>query len=81
MELTLVSTGFWASVMVGGLLLVPVIIEFFKRNLPICLGLSVTLLTLCSLSPNNPAARAVWTPIYYTEDLLGRMLGSLIGIG
>ncbi len=63
METTFVSSGMWASMLLGSLLLVPVILEFFKKNLPICFGLTTTLITIYCLTPYSAGAREVWTPI------------------
>lgn len=62
MESTLAWTGMWASILVSGFLVIPVLLEFFKRNLPICFGLLATVLTIYCLTPYSAGARQVWTP-------------------
>ncbi len=58
-----ISLGVWTSIVVSSMLLVPIILEFCKRNLPICFGLFTTLLTIYCLAPYSAGAREVWTPI------------------
>lgn len=62
MEATM-TWGMWTSILVSGMLLIPVILEFFKRNMPICFGLLITLLAIYCLAPYSAGAREVWTPI------------------
>ena len=62
MESTLAWTGMWTSILVSGFLIVPVLLEFFKRNLPICFGLLATILTIYCLTPYSAGARQVWNP-------------------
>jgi hypothetical protein len=62
MEATM-TFGVWTSILLSGILVIPVILEFCKRNLPICFGLLTTLLTLYCLTPYSAGAREVWTPI------------------
>ncbi len=62
MESTLAWTGMWTSILVSGFLIVPVLLEFFKRNLPICFGLLATILTIYCLAPYSAGARQVWSP-------------------
>lgn len=63
MESTLTWTGMWTSIIVSGLLIIPVVLEFMKRNFPICLGLIITILTLYCLTPYSAGARQAWAPI------------------
>ena len=79
MEATLVWAGMWTSIMVGGLLLMPVIAAFFKRNLPICLGIITTLLTIACLSPHSSGAREIWLPLSKVPFELVQATSSLIG--
>lgn len=57
------TTFVWTGIAVGGVLLIPLLLEFFKRNLPVLFGLIMFLLTLYWLSPHSPQIRAVWEPI------------------
>lgn len=79
MESTLVWAGMWTSITISGLLLIPVILEFCKRNLPICFGLTVTLLTLYVLTPYSAGARAVWSPIEHLAETVSNSVHSLTG--
>ncbi|WMU93245.1 hypothetical protein EMOOHJMP_00051 [Microcystis phage MaAM05] len=63
MESTLAWTGLWTSILVSGLVVITVLIEFCKRNLPICFGLLATLLTIYCLTPYSAGARQVWSPL------------------
>lgn len=60
MDTTLVFAG---GTVIGGILLIPALMAFLKRNLPICFGLATTLLTIYCLAPYSAGAREVWTPI------------------
>ena len=79
MEATLVWAGTWTTITVSGLLLIPVLLEFCKRNLPICFGLALTLLTLYALTPYSAGARAVWAPFTHCAENLGKAVDSLTG--
>lgn len=57
------TTFVWASVGLSIMLLVPVVMEFFKRNLPVLFGIVMTLTTLYLLAPSSPEIRAVWVPL------------------
>jgi hypothetical protein len=63
MESTLAWTGLWTSILVSGLVVITVLIEFCKRNLPICFGILATLLTIYCLTPYSAGARQVWSPL------------------
>lgn len=76
MEATMVWTG---TVTIGGILLVPVLLEFFKRNLSICFGLLMTLFTIYCLTPYSAGARGVWSPISKIPAEMAQVVGGLIG--
>lgn len=79
MESTLVWAGMWTSITVSGLLLIPVILEFCKRNLPICFGITLTLLTLYALTPYSAGARSAWAPFAHMAETMGKPIHSLTG--
>ncbi len=79
MEATLVWAGTWTTITVSGLLLIPVCMEFCKHNLPICLGITLTMLALYALTPYSAGARAVWAPFTHCAEHLGQTLDSLTG--
>lgn len=79
MESTLVWAGMWTSITVSGLLLIPVVLEFCKRNLPICFGITLALLTLYALTPYSAGARTAWAPLTHMGESLGNSFHSLTG--
>lgn len=77
MEATLVWAGVWGSITVSGFLLVPIVLEFFKRNTPICFGLFMTVLGLYILMPYSAGARTLWTPI---SQIPSNILNALVAL-
>lgn len=65
MEATLVWAGTWTAVTTGILLLIPIILEFFKRNIPVCFGITLTLISIYTLTPYSEEARNAWSSITY----------------
>jgi hypothetical protein len=54
------NTGIWVSFAVGMMLLVPVILEFGKRNLPVLFGVVAFILVLRGLSSQSPEMHSLW---------------------
>jgi hypothetical protein len=79
MEATM-TLGVWTSIVVSGMLVIPIILEFCKRNLPICFGLLTTLLTIYCLAPYSAGAREVWTPISKIPAELVQTINELVSL-
>lgn len=77
MDTTLVWTG---GTVIGGILLVPTLMTFLKRNLPLCFGLATTLLTIYCLTPYSAGARDVWEPISKIPAALAQMGSGFINV-
>ena len=80
MESTLVWAGMWTSITAGTLLLIPVLVEFFKRNLPICFGVALTLATIYTMTPYSVEAENAWNAIIPSLDKIWQRMTAL-GIG
>jgi hypothetical protein len=63
MESTFVWASVWTSVAFSIFLVVPVVLEFFKRNLPILFGIVLTLAMMYLMAPNSPEIREAWLPL------------------
>jgi hypothetical protein len=63
MESTFVWASVWTSIAFSIFLVVPVAVEFFKRNLPILFGLSLALAMMYLMAPSSPEIRAAWLPL------------------
>ncbi len=79
MESTLAWTGMWTSILVSGVVVIPVLIEFFKRNLPIGFGLLATILTIYCLTPYSAGARQVWSPLNKAQVSMIHAVQELFG--
>jgi hypothetical protein len=79
MEATLVSAGIWTSITAGVLLLIPVIIEFCKRNIPICFGIALTLTTIYTMTPYSVEADNAWNSITHYPEKVWQGITSLTG--
>ncbi len=77
MEATIVWAGVWTGVTVSSFLIIPIIIEFCKRNLPIFFGIVMTVLALYLLAPASPEIRAVWVPLSQLPATLLISVGEL----
>lgn len=60
MDIAWGHTGIWVGFAVSVLLLVPVILEFGKRNLPVLFGVVVFVLVLRGLSNQSPEMQSLW---------------------
>lgn len=78
MDATLMWAGVWTSVTVGVLLLVPLVVEFFKRNLPVLFGITMALLTMQLLAPHSTEIQAVWVPLSQMPGALMADIWSLL---
>lgn len=54
------NTSLWVSFGVGIVLLVPIILEFSKRNLPVLFGVVAFVLVIRGMSPHSPEIQTVW---------------------
>jgi hypothetical protein len=62
MESSLVWTSVWTGLTVGVLILIPLVLEFCKRNLPVVFGLTLVFLIGYAFSPTIPEIRLFWVP-------------------
>lgn len=77
MEATLVWAGMWTSITAGILLLIPVIFEFFKRNIPICFGVALTLTTIYTMTPYSTEAENAWNSITHYPQKVWHSISTL----
>ena len=77
MESTLVWAGMWTSITAGILLLIPVLVEFFKRNLPICFGVALTLVTIYTMTPYSVEAENAWSAIIHSPEKIWQSITAL----
>lgn len=80
MDTVWVSTGIWISLGVGGMLLVPVLLEFAKRNLPILFGVIIFLLALQTLAPHSPEIHSLWSQIGQIPGIFYGLTSQLIAL-
>jgi hypothetical protein len=70
------ATLMWTGIAVGGMVLVPFALDFFKRNLTIFFGMVVMLLLLYLMAPYSPEMRSFWAPIaQMPEDFASGVIG------
>lgn len=79
MEATLVWAGTWTAVTTGVLLLIPLILEFFKRNVPVCFGITITLISIYSLTPYSEEARNAWSSITHYPASIWHSINTMAG--
>jgi hypothetical protein len=79
MEATLAWAGMWTAVTIGMLLLIPIVLEFCKRNVPICVGIVLTLISIYTLTPYSPEARNAWGSITHYPENVWHSINALVG--